>query len=107
MMPVKIKYWLEERSEFGNAYVGDNVRQPSRPVRNIEIGITKPTIAVSEGATPFTFGHMVVKMHVDTLFVAFGGDSIKDLCPQFSALTFEFRSGKTKSYLQSRRLLIE
>ena len=66
--------------------MSDHIRQSARPVRNTEIGITEPTIAISEGTAPFTFGHMVVKMHVNALLVAFGRDSVEDLGREFSAL---------------------
>ena len=88
MMPVKIRdVGLEKDLSRGTQYVRDHIRQAARPVRNIEIGITEPAVAIGEGATPFTFGYVVVKMHVNALVVAFCGDSVEDLHTEFSALT--------------------
>ena len=68
--------------------MGDHIRQPARPVRNIEIRVPEPAVAVGEGATPFTFGHVVVEMYVNALFVAFGCDSVEDLRPQLFSTDF-------------------
>lgn len=86
--------------------MGDHIRQPARPVGNTEISVTEPAIAIGERAAPFAFGHVVVKMHVNALFVAFGSNSVEDLRPEFSALILG-SDGKEQSDLQSLRRFIE
>jgi hypothetical protein len=99
MMPMKIRDVSSQKDlSVGKAYMGDHVRQAASPVRNTEIGITEPAIAVREGTAPFTFGHVVVKMHVNALVVAFGCNSVEDLRPEFSALVFSSNE-KEKSNL--------
>lgn len=63
-----------------------HVGQSADPVRRIELGVTPPGVSIVTGATPLALGHVVIEEDVDLLLLAFGSDSVVDLCLQVSMI---------------------
>jgi len=51
----------------------------SYPVGNVEVRVSEPSITISERAAPFTFGHMVVQMDINSLLRTFLSYRVENL----------------------------
>lgn len=69
--------------QWVGSYVSGHVFKTSLPFRRVELCVAEPGVLVVASAAPFAFGHVIVKMHVDTLFGELGSDCVIYLKVQY------------------------